>query len=139
VSESKSGKMLLVAILILFGGGGFLLYPQVQWFRYEMAARDAISDKALTRFPDADKVLAVESALGKSATALGIKDAKVSLKLTQRRVGPAVMWFLAVNIKSGTKEFETEKRVETEWQSDELDLLREGGCVVSRLGGDDED
>ncbi len=138
MSESKSGKMLLIAIVILFGGGGLLVYPMAQWFRLEMEARKAIDDTTLTRFPDAAKVLGVEAALKKSGAALGFKDLKVTLKLTQRRVGPAIMWFLAVNVKSGSKEFETEKRVETEWQSDELDLLREGGCVVSRLGGDDD-
>lgn len=138
MSESKSGKMLLIAIVILFGGGGLLVYPMAQWFRMEMAARDAIKDSKLTRFPDAAKVLKVEEDLNKAGTALGFKDLKVTLKLSQRRVGPAVMWFLGVNVKSGTKEFETEKRVETEWQSDQLELLREGGCLVSRLGGDDD-
>lgn len=133
MSEAKSGKILLIAILILFGGGGLLIYPQVQWFRLEMAARDSIKDNTLTRFPDSEKVLGVPARLQKDAAGLGIKDLQVTLKLTQRRVGPTVMWFLAVNVKSGSKEFETEKRVETEWQDDELELLREGGCQVTVL------
>lgn len=134
MSESKSGKMLLIAILILFGGGGFLIYPQVQWFRFEMAARDAVSDKALGRFPDSEKILGVTQQVQKSAAALKVKDLKVTVKLTERRVGPTTMWFVAANVKSGTKEFETERRIETEWERDDLEYLREEGIVITRVG-----
>jgi hypothetical protein len=137
VSESKSGKTLLIVVLVLFGGGGLLAWPMVQWFRLEMSARDVISDKNLTRFPDAAKVLSVIPQLKASGVQLGSADLEVTVRLDQRQVGPVIMWYLSVRMKSGSKEFETEKRVETEWQEDQLEILEAAGVVVNRLNPPD--
>ena len=133
MSESKSGKGLLIVVLLLLGGGGFILYPGVQWFRLEMAARDAISDNTLTRFPDSAKILGIPESVKNSGKKLGFTDLEVLIKMEERKVGPVVMWFAIVNIKSGSKEFQTENRVETNWQDEALDELRDGDCLVDRL------
>lgn len=138
MSQSKSGKILVVAIVILFGGGALLSYPMVQWFRLEMAAREAIGDTKLGRFPDPAKLLTVLDGVKATGTKLGYSDLQVTIKLTERQVGPAIMWFFAVNIRSGSKEFETEKRVETEWQEDQLEILEEAGCKIVRHYNPDE-
>lgn len=133
MSESKSSKALYVVILVLLGGGGFVVWPMVQWFRLEMAARDVINDKNLTRFPDAEKVLGVIPKIKATGAKLGSADLVVTIHLDQRQAGPVIMWFLALKVKSGSKEFETEKRVETDWKRDQLQILREAGVTVNYL------
>lgn len=137
MSESKPGKTLLIVVLVLFGGGGFVAYPMVQWFRLEVAARDVISDNHISRFPDAEKLLSVIPELKATGAKLSNPGLEVTIKLEQRHAGPAIMWFLSIRIKNGSKEFETEKRVETEWQEDELEILRDAGVVVRRLSDDE--
>lgn len=135
MSEDSKGKKLfgLIVLAAIAGGGYFVGLPALNWFRLEMAAREAIDDKRLTRFPDAAKVLAVRERLEKEGTRLGFQPLKVDLLLYERRVGPDVWWFVQTTVTAGNKKFATEKRCETPWTEDDLEVLREGGCTVTRL------
>lgn len=133
MSEGKGGKGLMIVVLLALGAGGYFVYPGVQWFRLEMETRTAINDDRLSRFPDAAKVLSVRPALEAEGAKLGFAPLTVGLHMEQRRVGPAVMWFLIATVTSEERTFAWEKRIETEWQSEDLEALHAGGCRVTPL------
>ena len=129
----ENRKPLAVGGLILLVVGVAFGLPTLNWFRFEMVVRDAMSDKGVGRFPTAQKLLATSDQVKAAAAAKGFSDLTTELQLEQRAMGPVSFWFFRVTMRSGTRSFVQERRIETKLGDEDLSLLREQGCVVKPL------
>lgn len=135
MSDGSKGRKVFggLIVLALLGGGYFVAWPALNWFRVEMAARESIDDMRLTRFPDVAKLLGVRQRLTEEGARRGFPGLQVELLLYERLVGPDVWWFLEAKVVAESRVFATEKRIETVWTEEDLEALGAGGCTVRRL------
>ena len=118
---------------------GAVTYPHLQWFLFEMEAREAFNDgTGLGRFPSSPALVGVKAILQKKAAAKGFATLAVSMTMTKRSFGPAKFWYVKAVMSSGSHTFENERRVEG-FDDGDLEYLVENGFTI--IGGqkDSED
>ncbi|MGE0707266.1 MAG: hypothetical protein AB7N76_16355 [Planctomycetota bacterium] len=123
-------KPLLIGMLVIVAVGVFFGLPKLNWFRFELAMRDAMSDKGIGRFPTPQQMLELSDKVKAEGKAKGFADLTTSLRLEERPMPPVKFWYLQVTMRSGSHELMLERRVETQLGDEELDVLRQGGCEV---------
>lgn len=126
--KSKKGLIVVALIVVVIGA---ITWPHLQWFRFELEARDAFNDKTgLGRFPSPDQIVGVKKVLQEKAAAKGFETLSVSVAMEQRSMGPVKFWFVKAAMSSGSHSFENERRVETALGPTELEFLQENGVSV---------
>jgi hypothetical protein len=137
--EERKHIAIIGGILLIVG----LVFglPYLNWFRFEMVARDSMSDKGVGRFPDAQKIVDVRDAIKADAKAKGFEGLEVEMRLYERKMPPTTMWFLNVKMIHGTRTFVQERRIESKFGAEDAEFLREHGCAVESLkeGQEEED
>ncbi|MDF1660450.1 MAG: hypothetical protein P1V97_01675 [Planctomycetota bacterium] len=126
--KEKKGLMfglLAIGVLAFFG------FPYVQWFRYTMDVREEMDDKHIGRFPTRDDIAELEVTLEEIGTKIGYKTVEVDRELEYRDMGATKFWYLKIQVKAKGHSYKMERRVETEFESYDLDKLREDGVIIS--------
>lgn len=126
----KEKKGFIIGLLAI-GLVGFFGYPYVQWFRYTMAVREEMDDKHIGRFATVADISELDGTLEEIGTKIGYKKIEVDRELEYRDMGNTKFWYLKIEVKAPGHSFKMERRVETEFESYDLDKLQENGVVVN--------
>ncbi|RMG15041.1 MAG: hypothetical protein D6731_09270 [Planctomycetota bacterium] len=137
MSGKKTNKGLLI-VLGLIGVGAALSWPHVQWFRFELEAREAFQDKkGLGRFPTPERILATPDVLRAAAARRGFEGLEVRMSLVFKPFGggPVKRWHVRAETRTpdGRFSFAHERMIESEFDAEEsLEAFREAGFTVER-------
>lgn len=129
-------KKKLLGALVVIGVVAALGWPYLQWFRFELEVRDAISDKSLGRFPSAEQIVALPAELARLAKAKGFDALTVEQTLREVGAGPTSMWYLELQLTSGshTLSLPRTRRIESRVDHGFVAALEEAGIPVERAG-----
>ncbi len=126
------GALVVVAIVAALG------WPYLQWFRFELEVRAAIGDDRLGRFPSPEQIVALPAELTRLAKAKGFDTLTVEPTLREVGYGPTTMWYLELQLASGSHvlSLPRARRIESRVDHGFVAVLEEAGIPVEPAGED---